>query len=48
MLKAVVLLRLVPIIVTKVPTEPEEGENDVMVGGGVDGKNASASPIPII
>jgi hypothetical protein len=33
MLKAVGLVRLVPIIVTKVPTEPEDGENEVMVGG---------------
>ena len=31
-LKAVVLARFVPVMVTKVPTEPEEGENEVMVG----------------
>jgi hypothetical protein len=24
----------IPLMATKVPTEPEEGENEVMVGGG--------------
>jgi hypothetical protein len=32
MVKAVAKPRFVPVMLTKVPTEPEEGENEVMVG----------------
>lgn len=35
MVKAVGVFKLVPVMVTKLPTEPDEGVKEVMVGSGI-------------
>ena len=46
MVKPVGVPRLVPVMVTRVPTGPDDGVNDAMVGAGK-GINAAAAPLDV-